>query len=98
MDEVKRLLLAALVKISDGDTDEAHELVEEAVSSLPTHSLHYSHRHGDDFYLLRYEGEGDPTKKEIISQLDLDYEPDKEELLDVSACPNVFIIEGEVPK
>lgn len=93
MKEIQKLLLEALVKISAGENDEAHELVLEAVSSLPTHAMQYTHRHGDDFFLLRYEGEGDPSQDEIVSALDLNFEPDREEFIDVSPVPDVCIVQ-----
>ena len=53
----------------------------------------HSHRHGVDAFMLMAEEE--PTIEQVVKACDLDYEPDREETIDISETIFIRVIEGD---
>lgn len=58
-----------------------------------THIITHTHRHGTSNYFVNFVGKGHLTEKKVIKACDIDFEPDREEYIDIEKVDESEIVE-----
>ena len=58
-----------------------------------THIVTHTHRHGTSNYFVNFTGKGNLTEKKVIKACDIDFEPDREEFINIEKVSESEIVE-----